>query len=93
MPKRSIASCHVMRGNGVVTGMFGQREDLGEQPFDHRVDELLVDERGLDVDLRELRLAVAAQVFVAEAARDLEVALQPATMQSCLKICGDCGSA
>ena len=34
------------------------------------------DERRLDVDLRELRLAVGAQILVAEAARDLEVAVE-----------------
>ena len=45
---------------------------------DHGLDEvhdgLLADEAHLEVELRELRLAVAAQVFVAEAAGDLEVA-------------------
>ena len=51
-------------------------------------------ERHLDVDLRELGLAVGAQVLVAEAARDLEVACRsPTTIRICLKICGDCGSA
>ena len=36
---------------------------------------LLLDERHLAVDLREFRLAVGAQVLVAEAAHDLEVAV------------------
>ncbi len=35
------------------------------------------DERRLDVDLRELGLTVRAQILVAEAARDLEVAVEP----------------
>ena len=35
-----------------------------------------VDERHLDVELGELGLAVGAQVLVAEAARDLVVALE-----------------
>ena len=39
------------------------------------LEDLLVDERHLDVDLRELRLAIEAQILVAEAAHDLEVAL------------------
>ena len=45
----------------------------------HRLDEahhgLLVDEAHLEVELGELGLAVAAQVLVAEAAGDLEVAI------------------
>ncbi len=40
---------------------------------EHVVD---ADERHLEVELRELELAVGAQVLVAEAARDLEVALE-----------------
>src|SRR5690606_7092040 len=39
-------------------------------------DILTRDERGLDVNLRELELAVRTQVLVAEAARDLEVAIE-----------------
>ena len=50
-----------------------QRDD---QALDHVLDDLLVDERHLDVDLRELGLAVEAQVLVAEAAHDLEVAVE-----------------
>ena len=68
-------------------------EDLRHQPLvdvDHVV---LLDERHLEVELRELRLAVGAQVLVAEAARDLEVALVAGDHQSCLNSCGDCGSA
>ena len=39
-------------------------------------DVVLVDERHLDVDLRELGLAIEAQVLVAEALDDLEVAVE-----------------
>ena len=42
-------------------------------------------ERHLDVDLRELGLAVGAQVLVAEAARDLEVAVEARDHQDLLE--------
>ena len=45
--------------------------------FDEPEDILHSHERRLDVDLRELRLAVVAQVLVAKAARDLEIAIEP----------------
>ena len=51
-----------------------------------RVDHVvLVDERHLDVELRELRLPVGALVLVAEAAGDLVVALEPADHQQLLE--------
>ncbi len=50
--------------------------------FDHVV---LVDEAHLDVELGELRLPVGAEVLVAVAARDLEVALQAADHQQLLE--------
>ncbi len=43
------------------------------------------DERHLDVELREVRLAVGAQVLVAEAAGDLEVAVEPTHHQHLLE--------
>ena len=53
-----------------------------------------VDERHLEVDLRELRLPVGAQVLVPEAARRSgSSGRSPTTMRICLKSCGDCGSA
>ncbi len=55
-----------------VAGLGPQR---GDQPLGDRDDVLDADERRLDVDLRELRLAVGPQVLVAEAARHLEVAV------------------
>ena len=42
-------------------------------------------ERHLDVDLRELGLAIGAQVLVAEALDDLEVAVEPADHQDLLE--------
>ena len=47
---------------------------------------LLVGEAHLDVDLREFRLTVGAEVLVAEAARDLDSSVsKPASiMQNCL---------
>ena len=45
----------------------------------------LLEERGLDVELRELRLAVGAQVLVAEAAHDLVVAVEAAHHQELLE--------
>ena len=48
------------------------------------LDVLGADERRLEVDLGELGLAVGAQVFVAEAARDLEVAVEARDHQQLL---------
>ena len=47
---------------------------------------VLVDEAHLEVELGELRLAVAAQVLVAEAARDLEVAVDAGDHQQLLEL-------
>jgi hypothetical protein len=44
-----------------------------------------------EIDLRELGLAIEAQVLVAEAAHDLEVAVEARDHDSCLKICGALG--
>ena len=56
-----------------------QAEDLlgqpGHQAVDHADDVLGVDERHFHVQLRELRLPVRPQVFVAEAAGHLHVAV------------------
>ena len=47
----------------------------------------------LEVHLRELRLAIGAEVLVAETLDDLEIAIEPEIIRICLKICGDCGKA
>ncbi len=52
-----------------------------EEPLDQGVDVLLRNERRFDVDLGELGLAVGAEVFVAEAPGDLDVAPQTRDLQ------------
>ena len=47
--------------------------DAREQSLDEGVNIFAIDERHLDVDLRELRLAVGAQIFVAIAAGQLKI--------------------
>ena len=54
-----------------------QPQHLGDQALHQRQEVVAVQERRLDVDLRELGLPVLPQVFVTEAADDLEVALEP----------------
>ncbi len=75
-----------MRGNG--SGSSTARTDLNtapHQPLHQRHDLVLGQERGLDVDLREIRLAVGAQVLVAETAHDLVVAVEAADHQQLLE--------
>ena len=55
--------------------------DGGDQAFVEIQDLLLVHKAQLHVQLGELRLAVGPQVFIAEAAGDLVVALQAAHHQ------------
>ena len=54
----------------IHTRRLPDREDQALHQPEHIV---LVDEAQLDVDLRELRLAIEAQVLVAKAAHDLEI--------------------
>jgi hypothetical protein len=56
-----------------------------EERLDQLDDALHAGERHLDVHLRELRLAVRAQVLVAEAAHDLEVAVHARDHQDLLE--------
>ena len=63
----------------------GGVEGRGEEAFDDAEDGLLRGEGHLEVDLGELGLAVGAQVFVAEAARDLEVAVEAGDHQDLLE--------
>ena len=60
-------------------------EDLGEYVLHHVHDIVFSDERHLDVDLRELGLAIGAQVLVAEAARDLIVAFDATDLRELLE--------
>jgi len=61
------------------------REYVADEPFHQRHDLLLRQERGLDVELRELGLPVGAQVLVPEAAHDLVVAVEAAHHQELLE--------
>ena len=61
-------------------------ENFLEHTFHHVDDVVLLNERHLDVDLSELRLAVGAQVLVAEAASDLVVALDAAHHEHLLEL-------
>ena len=62
-------------------------EDLRHQPLDRLEDILLLDEAHLDVELVELaRRAVGAGVLVAEAGRDLEVAVEAGDHQQLLEL-------
>jgi hypothetical protein len=58
------------------------------QPFDERHDLGLGEERSLDVELGEFRLAVRAQVLVAKAAHDLVVAVEARDHQQLLEDLG-----
>ena len=62
------------------------RRDLDDHRLDEVHDRGLVDEAHLEVELGELRLAVAAEVLVAEAARDLEVAIDARDHQQLLEL-------
>jgi hypothetical protein len=82
-------------GHGLVVGQARPRrrgrleagglEHPGHEPLDDRDDVLLLHEGHLEVELGELRLAVGAQILVAEAARDLVVALVAAHHQQLLE--------
>ena len=65
--------------------------DGGDQTFVEGQDLLLVQEAHLHVQLGELRLAIGPQVFVAEAAGDLVIALQAAHHQQLLEQLGRLG--
>ena len=74
-----------MRGSGVSNFVTRLVHDLAHDVFHHREHVFDADERHLDVDLGELGLAVGAQVLVAEAARDLVVALDAGDHQQLLE--------
>jgi len=80
---RLVGAVHRHRG-GVIhhrkrIGQFDVQAVLEHQPdhaFEHVADFLLAQERGLAVDLGKFRLAVGAQIFVAEAFGNLVVAVE-----------------
>ena len=74
-----------MRGSG--SGSSSPKSLVGQpghQPVDHADDVFGVDERHFHVELRELRLPVGPQVFVAEAAGDLHIAVVAGDHQNLL---------
>jgi hypothetical protein len=66
-----------MRGNGVsISTAQALSPDGGERPLDQLEQELAIGERHLHVELRDLLDAVGTQILVAEADRDLVVAVE-----------------
>ena len=63
-------------------------EHAAHQRFHEPGDTVEIEERGLDVELGELRLPVRTQVLVPEAAHDLVVALEPRHHQELLEDLG-----
>ena len=72
------------RGNGRRTVDARPRPEIDQHPLHDLLHVLGRDERRLEIDLGELRLAVGAKVLVAEAARDLEIAVVPRHHQQLL---------
>ena len=70
------------RRGDVVSGHLA---DFLHHGLDHGEDGRLLRIAHLDIDLSELRLAVGAQVFIAEAAHDLEILFEPADHQELLE--------
>src|SRR6516225_10156070 len=64
---------------------FDQREELHHQLLDDPEEYFTLGERHFDIDLSELRLAVGAEVLIAEAANDLKIAVEAADHQDLLK--------
>jgi nitrate reductase NapAB chaperone NapD len=60
-------------------------EQVADQRFHQRHERVFVHEGGFDIQLGEFRLSVGAQVFVAEAARDLVVAVEARHHQDLLE--------
>ena len=79
-----------IRHHRELTQVHAQRhlEHVLDHALEQVTDLLLAKERGLDVDLRELGLAVGAQVFVAEALGDLVVAVEAGHHQQLLEQLG-----
>jgi hypothetical protein len=96
-----VGLVHAVEGHGllVLHARDGQGELLSERfaqhaghhALGHFHDLLFVHERHLDIDLRELGLAVGAQVLVAEAFDDLKIAVHPAAHEELLEELGRLG--
>src|SRR5438132_4362211 len=59
-----------------------------DHPLDHRQDLLPIDKGHLQIDLREFRLTVVAQILVAETPGNLIVAIHPCNHQDLLEELG-----
>ena len=79
----TVAISHDGEITQINTG--GMQEHLADHAFEHRADVVFGHEGGFNVDLREFRLTVGAQVFVAEAFGDLVVAVKPGHHQQLLE--------
>ena len=66
-PKRAIASEYGITGNFASVDVDRRLEDVTDHVFEQVTDFLLAEERRFAVDLREFRLTVGTEVFVAEA--------------------------
>ena len=88
MPKRAIASAYVIRGKRRGQVDADQLPERDQHLLGDREHVVLVDEAHLDVELGELRLPVGAEVLVAVAAGDLEVALHAGDHQQLLEQLG-----
>src|SRR6202042_3493461 len=63
----------------------GGGERRGEKLLDYAEHCLLAREAHFEIDLREFELTVGAKVFIAEAARDLKIAVEPADHKNLLE--------
>ena len=87
-PKRSIASCHVIRSIGRAARPSTASAAASTASEIAASTSSCVDEAHLDVELHELVLTVGAQVLVAEAAGDLVVAVDARHHQQLLEQLG-----
>ena len=78
-----LAVGHARKGRGNVDAARFL-EDAREESLDERLDFVVGDERGFEIDLREFRLAIGAQIFVPIAARDLEIFLESGDLEQLL---------
>ena len=87
---RAVAFEHLVVGHATEgrahVGPLRLPDDPSVERFDHRHDVLLLGERHLDVELRELEPAVGARLLVAEASHDLVVAVLSGDHQQLLQL-------
>ncbi len=81
---------HLLQREGDVIHAHGL-QGLGHDAFHHIGDVVALHEGHLDIHLGELRLAIGAQILVAEAAGDLVVALHAGHHEHLLELLGTLG--